>query len=87
MKIPIGGGSYQRLLPRIGMRPILAHQPQATVLYYHPYDFGVTLPSPWSTRSPAVLKQVVGRGRIPAIVKDLLARAGSVTCGEAADGI
>ena len=83
-RVPLGGGSYQRLLPRVGLRPVLEQHDQPTVLYYHSYDFGVSLPSPWSTRSPAVLKQVVGRGRIPAVVRHLLAEAGSVSCGEVA---
>lgn len=87
-RLPLGGGSYQRLLPRVGMRrPVMGDDAGATVLYYHSYDFGVTLPSPWSTRSPAVLKQVVGRDRIPAIVTDLLVRAGSVSCAEVAHAL
>ncbi len=85
--IPLGGGSYQRLLPRAALRPVLAHGRGPRILYYHSYDFGVTLPSPWSTRSPAVLKQVVGRRRIPAMVRDVLAAAGSIPCAEVADGV
>ena len=85
--IPLGGGSYQRLMPKAALRPLVTRDPGPTVLYYHSYDFGVALPSPWSTRSPAVLKQVVGRARIPAIVRDLLAVTGSRSCAEVADGL
>lgn len=86
-KLPLGGGSYQRLLPRAGLRPMVARADGPTVLYYHSYDFGVTLPSPWSTMSREVFKQVVGRGRIPGIVRDLLTRAGSVSCSEVVSGL
>ncbi len=83
-RVPLGGGSYQRLLPRAGLRPVLQEHSRPTVLYYHSYDFGVALPSPWSTSSPAVLKQVVGRARIPGIVRHLLVKGGSVSCAEVA---
>ena len=86
-RLPLGGGSYQRLLPRRALRASLGPQSTPTVLYYHSYDFGVPLPSPLSTRSPAVLKQVVGRDRIPGVVRYVLARAGSVTCSEVAGGV
>lgn len=85
--LPLGGGSYQRLLPMRALRPSLGSQTEPTVLYYHSYDFGVPLPSPLSTRSPAVLRQVIGRDRIPDVVRYVLARAGSVTCSEVADGV
>ena len=85
--IPLGGGSYQRLLPRVALKPVLTHDGGPKILYYHSYDFGVSLPSPWSTRSPAVLKQVVGRARIPAMVRDILVEAGSIPCSEVADGV
>ena len=85
--VPLGGGSYQRLLPRAGLKPLLRGGPQPIVHYYHSYDFGVSLPSPWSTRSPAVLKQVIGRSRIPAVVTQILAASGSVSCMEVADGL
>ena len=83
-RFPLGGGSYQRLLPRPVLRSLLAQAPGPAVLYYHSYDFGVALPSMWSSRSPAVLKQVVGRSRIPAIFRDALTSVGSTTCHEAA---
>lgn len=86
-RFPLGGGSYQRLLPRWGLRPLLQRQEGPTVLYYHSYDFDATLPSPWTSRSTAVLKQVVARGRIPEIVGDVLATLGSVSCQEASSGL
>lgn len=85
--VPLGGGSYQRLLPNVALKPVVEETGEPRILYYHSYDFGVTLPSPWSTRSPAVLKQVVGRSRIPGIVKHLLAQTGSVSCAEVCDGV
>ena len=86
-RLPLGGGSYQRLLPKTVVSAALEHQAGPTVLYYHSYDFGVSLPSPLSTRSPAVLKQVIGRGRISDVVRHVLRRAGSVTCSEVANGV
>ena len=85
--IPLGGGSYQRLLPKAALGPVLARRSGPAVLYYPSYDFGVPLPSPWSTRSPAVLKQVLCRRRIPGVVRRLLSEHGSVTCSEVADGV
>ncbi len=82
--LPLGGGSYQRLLFTPTMRPLLRSAREPAVLYYHSYDFGVALPSPWSTPSRAVLKQVVGRRRIPAIFDHLLQSVGSVSCKESA---
>lgn len=85
--LPLGGGSYQRLLPRQSLKPLLHRRQQPIIFYYHSYDFGVSLPSPWSTRSPAVLKQVVARGRIPTIFRHLLQSVGSISCLEAARGL
>lgn len=86
-RLPMGGGSYQRLLPKPALRPLLRRAEQPAVLYYHSYDFGADLPSPWSTRSPAVLKQVVARDRIPMIFSSLLHSFGSISCQEAASGL
>ena len=86
-RLPLGGGSYQRLLPKGSVKPFLSAQREPAVLYYHSYDFGVPLPSPRASRSPAVLKQVVGRGRIPAVVREVLSEYGSISCAEAADGV
>ena len=85
--VPLGGGSYQRLLPTAGLGSFLTRQGTLPVLYYHSYDFGVPLPSALSNRSPAVLKQVIGRDRIPAVVRYVLGRSGSVTCAEVINGI
>lgn len=85
--LPLGGGSYQRLLPKASLKPLLQRTHQPAVVYYHSYDFGAVLPSPWSTWSPTVLKQVIGRSRIPTIFTYLLQSVGSVSCQEAAHGV
>jgi hypothetical protein len=85
-RFPMGGGSYQRFLPRPAVRSAL-RSGGPTVLYYHSYDFGVPLPRLADARSIAVVKQVVVRGRIVDIVRDVLARAGSITCREAVGGL
>ncbi len=84
---PIGGGSYQRLLPKQALGPFLAPNGSHAVLYYHSYDFGVALPAASSARSLEVLQQVVARDRIPPVFRYVLARAGSVCCDEAARGL
>jgi hypothetical protein len=87
-RLPVGGGSYQRLLPSSavvhGLAPLVERGHDATVLYYHSYDFGATLPP--AGRSAAVAKQVMGRRRIPGILSKILVRYGSRTCGDAALG-
>lgn len=83
--LPFGGGSYQRVLPRPGLKRILAQGREPMILYYHSYDFGVTLPSPWSNPSPTVLRYVVGRKRIRPIFEDLLATNQCVSCSEVVD--
>ena len=85
--IPFGGGSYQRVLPKLGLKRILVQDHQPMVLYYHSYDFGVSLPSAWSTVSPAVLRHVVARARIRPIVEELLVRTQCVPCAEVVDGL
>ncbi len=85
--LPMGGGSYQRLLPTPTARALVERTRRPAVLYYHSYDFGVNLPSPWSARSPAVLKQVIGRRRIPTIFDNVLRSVGSVSCEEAARAV
>jgi peptidoglycan/xylan/chitin deacetylase (PgdA/CDA1 family) len=81
--LPLGGGSYQRLLPQGVLRRLLPPSPRLAVLYYHSYDFGATLPSPMTHRSSAVLKQVLGRDRIPTLFRELLRSVGSVSCRDA----
>jgi hypothetical protein len=77
---PIGGGSYQRLLPAGALSAALRSAEGPAVLYYHSYDFGATLPNTMSIRSLAVAKQVVGRGRIAGMFSRILSRYGSKAC-------
>ncbi len=80
-RFPIGGGSYQRLLPSAAVTAAVRTTADPAVLYYHSYDFGATLPSTRSIRSVAVAKQVVGRGRIAGMFSRILKRYGSEACG------
>ena len=85
-RVPIGGGSYQRLLPGAVVSAAVdsaAADPAEgpAVLYYHSYDFGATLPSTGSIRSLAVAKQLVGRGRVAGMFSRVLSRYGSQACG------
>jgi peptidoglycan/xylan/chitin deacetylase (PgdA/CDA1 family) len=80
-RFPIGGGSYQRLLPTRAATAAVGSTSGLAVLYYHSYDFGATLPSSRSIRSLAVAKQLVGRGRVPAVFTQILGRFGSKACG------
>ena len=41
---PLGGGSYQRMLPAAAVESVVGTSPEPVVLYYHSYDFGATLP-------------------------------------------
>jgi peptidoglycan/xylan/chitin deacetylase (PgdA/CDA1 family) len=78
---PIGGGSYQRLLPSSALTAAVRTTADPAVLYYHSYDFGATLPNTRSIRSVAVAKQLVGRGRIAGMFSRILKRYGSEACG------
>ena len=78
---PIGGGSYQRLLPAGALSAALRSAEGPAVLYYHSYDFGATLPNTTSIRSLAAAKQLVGRGRIAGMFSRILSRYGSKACG------
>lgn len=78
----LGGGSYQRLLPARVVTSAVGRSRGPAILYYHSYDFGVTLPTVKSTHSLAVAKQVLGRRRIPAIFTELANRYGSHTCAQ-----
>ena len=80
--IPLGGGSYQRLLPReVAVRAIATTlRADARVLYYHSYDFGEILPTVRQDRSPAVLRFSAGRSRVAPVFERLLERLGSVSC-------
>jgi peptidoglycan/xylan/chitin deacetylase (PgdA/CDA1 family) len=83
-RVPIGGGSYQRLLPTTLVRSAVDRAAHPAVLYYHSYDFGATLPELKSIRSMAEVKQLAGRGRIMPIFTRLVTRYGSETCADAA---
>ncbi|MHB8430535.1 MAG: polysaccharide deacetylase family protein [Acidimicrobiales bacterium] len=80
-RLPLGGGSYQRLVPAaVTIRAVsLAAGP--AVLYYHSYDFGATLPGTAAIRSVAVAKQLIGRGRVCKVFSQVLSRYGSRACG------
>lgn len=80
-RFPIGGGSYQRLLPSAALSVALGSTTGPAVLYYHSYDFGATLPSTGSIRSLTVAKQLLGRGRIAGLFSQNLNRYGSKACG------
>jgi len=83
-RLPIGGGSYQRLLPLRLVQTAVEHAVDPAVLYYHSYDFGATLPPVGSIRSLAEAKQLMGRGRVMPIFTRLVTRYGSETCIHAA---
>ncbi len=80
-RFPIGGGSYQRLLPAGAVDAALRSAEGPAVLYYHSYDFGASLPGTRSIRSLAGAKQLVGRGRIAGMFSRILNRYGSRACG------
>ena len=83
-RLPIGGGSYQRLLPSTLVRAVVDRAVAPAVLYYHSYDFGASLPELSSIRSLAEMKQLAGRSRIMPIFTRLVTRYGSETCANAA---
>ena len=78
---PIGGGSYQRLVPFRAVRAAVGAAEGTSVLYYHSYDFGANLPPAKAIRSVALAKQVLGRGRIAKVFAEVLERYGSEACG------
>ena len=82
-RLPLGGGSYQRLLPRQLVARSVAKSSGPAVLYYHSYDFGVRLPTVRSTRSSAVARQVLGRKRVEPAFRHVLDHYGSDTCDHA----
>lgn len=81
---PVGGGSYQRMLPAAAVDLVIGSSPEPVVLYYHSYDFGATLPGMSSIRSIALAKQLVGRERVAGLFSRLLQHYGSETCGRVA---
>lgn len=82
---PLGGGSYQRLLPTRLVSAGVGGSARPAVLYYHSYDFGGALPSNTSIRSAAVAKQLLGRRRITKVFAEVLRRYGSEACANATD--
>ena len=79
-RFPLGGGSYQRLLPGAAVDAAVGTSPEPVVLYYHSYDFGATLPEVSKIRSLALAKQLVGRRRVTGLFSRLLHRYGSEAC-------
>jgi len=82
--LPIGGGSYQRALPTAAVGGAVRRHPAPTVLYYHSYDFGATLPNVSSSRSMIEAEQLIGRQRIAKIFTNLLFHFGSEACRDVA---
>ena len=77
---PLGGGSYQRLLPVPVVTSAVGRGEAPTVLYYHSYDFGATLPGLGEIRSVAAAKQLLARGRVSRAFSAILSRYGSKAC-------
>ncbi|MDQ1510301.1 MAG: hypothetical protein QOG50_2145 [Actinomycetota bacterium] len=86
-RVPIGGGSYQRLIPRKVVASVTRSIAPPAVLYYHSYDFGRELPSLRSARSPMAASQLLGRRRIASTFEFLIDELGSRTCAEALDAV
>jgi hypothetical protein len=82
--IRVGGGSYQRVLPPGIVDRALQRAGDPAVVYYHSYDFDGSLPSLRSVRTPALAKQLLGRGRIRHEFRRLTGRYGSSTCADVA---
>jgi len=95
-RLPVGGGSYWRVLPRRLIRNAvsqLAVEPGFPVLYFHPYELGraplrLTLPhgSGAKVRARAAWKTVrynPGRGRVSALLTETAERLQLVSCKEA----
>ncbi|HXW39550.1 MAG TPA: polysaccharide deacetylase family protein [Acidimicrobiales bacterium] len=80
-RFPVGGGSYQRILPTGAVTSMVDGADGPVVLYYHSYDFGATLPPTSSIRSFTEAKQLIGRSRIATVFASILSRYGSRACG------
>ena len=78
--LPMGGGSYQRLLPSRVITELVKRDQPPSILYYHSYDFGATLPTMSSIRSAAVAKQLLGRHRVSKLFLMFAQRYGSEAC-------
>jgi hypothetical protein len=83
-RVKVGGGSYQRLMPRAVVLAAARRGTPPAVLYYHSYDFDGTLPGLRAVRSPMLARQVLARSRIAPMVTRLTADLGSETCGSVA---
>jgi hypothetical protein len=81
--MPIGGGSYQRLLPVEAVGRAVERRPGQSVLYYHSYDFDSSLPCLRDVRSLALAKQLLGRKRVRTVFLRMAERFGSESCGHA----
>jgi hypothetical protein len=79
---PLGGGSYQRLLPAAAVAGVVGRTSEAAVLYYHSYDFGATLPGLHEIRSLTAAKQLLGRSRVDRAFSTILSRYGSKACSD-----
>ena len=80
-RVPVGGGSYQRLLPAHVVAGAVERATAPAVLYYHSYDFDGTLPGLQAARSLAVAKQLIGRERAARVFRYVAGRFGSESCG------
>lgn len=84
----LGGGSYQRMLPRRVVSAMIARCPSPAVLYYHSYDFSWSdLPPVTASRSLLEVRQLALRRRVRPVFVDVLRRFGSRPCREVADGL
>ena len=83
-RLPLGGGSYQRLVPWSVSAAAVRRGPNPAVLYYHSYDFDGSLPGIGAIRSPALAKQLLGRRRITPIFRRMVQQFGSKTCAQVA---
>jgi hypothetical protein len=86
-RVPVGGGSYQRLLPMPFLESSVRSATVPAVCYYHSYDFGATLPPLHSIRSLTEAEQLLGRNRIPKRFVRLLTTYGSRTCVDVASAV
>jgi Domain of unknown function (DUF3473)/Polysaccharide deacetylase len=82
-RLPIGGGSYHRVLPLGVVANAIERCPGKAVLYYHSYDFDGSLPPLREVRTLALAEQVVGRRRVANTFRRLCQRFGSETCLDA----
>jgi polysaccharide deacetylase family protein (PEP-CTERM system associated) len=97
--LPIGGGSYWRLLPAALLKRALAAAHRHTshpVLYFHPYEMSRT-PLRTSVRTPSLRGALRARSRsawrnlrreaVPAALRDLARSFRLVACGDTLDEI